>query len=83
MNSDIIDLQSRVGTLEGLNIGTFITNTTSSLTDITDRVVALEDTVGDLQEIQTKYVTIGDQLNNLTLLTSEMNDRLRWHELSE
>ena len=42
--------------------------------NLSGRVLNLETTVGNLNEIQTKYVNISTKLDELT---SEMNDRLR------
>ena len=69
INSSIADLQERVSTLEG-----------NDFTSLESRVLNLESAVGDLEGIETKYVNVSTQLDHLT---SELNDRLRWHELSE
>ena len=72
MNSSIIDLQSRVASLE-----------TYDLSGFQSRISTLETDVASLQATQATYVNMGNRLDELTLLTSEINDCLRWHELSE
>lgn len=73
MNADIANLKDRVSNVEVLLDST---NTNS----LVSRVTALETTVGDLNAIQTNYVNISTKLDDLT---TEINDRLRWHELGE
>ena len=77
MNSDIVLLQEKVGALEDL------LNGDENDDGLTARVSALESTMGTFTPVPGKYVDVGSAISYLNENVAEMNDRLRWHELSE
>ena len=77
MNSDIVLLQEKVGALEDL------LNGDENDDGLSARVSALESTMGTFTPVPGKYVDVGSAISYLNENVAEMNDRLRWHELSE
>lgn len=76
MQGDITLLQTRVTNLENsMNSG-------GSNVNLTNRVSALETAVGNLQMITTNYIDVSSALTSLSSEVTAINDRLRWHELS-
>ncbi len=77
MNSDIIDLQTRVDTLEDL------LNGDENADGLADRVSTLEDTMGTFTPVPDTYLDVGSAISYLNSSVTEINDRLRWHELGQ
>lgn len=77
MNSDIVLLQEKVGALEDL------LNGDENDDGLSSRVSALESTMGTFTPVPGKYLDVGSAISYLNENVAEMNDRLRWHELSE
>ena len=77
MNSDIVLLQEKVGALEDL------LNGDENDDGLSARVSALESTMGTFTPVPGKYLDVGSAISYLNENVAEMNDRLRWHELSE
>ena len=77
INADIQDLQSRVSDLEG------IINGDSGNPGLEERVSSLETTMGTFTPVEGKYLNIGSAISYLDTSVTEINDRLRWHELGE
>ncbi len=77
MNSDIVLLQEKVGALEDL------LNGDENDDGLSARVSALESTMGTFTSVPGKYLDVGSAISYLNENVAEMNDRLRWHELSE
>ena len=77
MNSDIVLLQEKVGALEDL------LNGDENDDGLSARVSALESTMGTFTPVVDKYVDVGSAISYLNNSVTEINDRLRWHELSE
>ena len=71
MNSDIIDLQTRVDTLEDL------LNGDENADGLADRVSALEDTMGTFTPVPDTYLDVGSAISYLNSSVTEINDRLR------
>ena len=79
MNADIVQLQSDVGDLQELLNGT----QAHPETGLAPRVTALETTMGTFTPVQGSYLNVGSAITYLNNSVTEMNDRLRWHELNE
>ena len=77
INSSISNLQDQVDTLEETINGTENTD------GLVDRVSALETTMGTFTPSQGKYLDVGSAITYLDASVTEINDRLRWHELGE
>ena len=77
INSNISLLQTKVGNLEDIINGT---DTTEGLEA---RVSSLETTMGTFTPVEGKYLDVGSAISYLNNSVTEMNDRLRWHELRE
>jgi len=77
MNADIQDLQSRVSSLEN------VINGTESIPGLEERVSTLETTMGTFTPVEGKYLNVGSAISYLDTSVTEINERLRWHELSE
>jgi len=77
INADIQDLQSRVSDLEG------IINGENGDPGLEDRVSSLETTMGTFTPVQGSYLDVGSAITYLNTSVTEINDRLRWYELSE
>ena len=75
INSSITILQTKVETLENQNLDS--------------RISTIEDSIGTFTPVENKYLTIGSAISyldsNVTQLAgsvTELNERLRWHELT-
>ena len=79
INADILELQGDVADLNELLNGT-VADPDSGLVA---RVSALEDTMGTFVPVADTYITVGEAITYLDNSVTAMNDRLRWHELSE
>lgn len=77
MNSSISVLQTKVASLEDALNGTENTD------GLEARVSSLETTIGTFTPVENKYVDVGSAISYLNSSVTEINDRLRWHELSE
>ena len=77
MNSNISVLQTKVANLEDL------INGTEQVNGLEARVSSLETTMGTFTPVANKYVDVGSAISYLNNSVTEINDRLRWHELSE
>lgn len=77
INSNISILQTKVGNLEDIINGT---DTTEGLEA---RVSSLETTMGTFTPVEGSYLDVGSAITYLNNSVTEMNDRLRWHELGE
>lgn len=77
INSNISLLQTKVGNLEDIINGT---DTTEGLEA---RVSNLETTMGTFTPVEGSYLDVGSAITYLNNSVTEMNDRLRWHELGE
>ena len=77
INSNISLLQTKVGNLEDIINGT---DTTEGLEA---RVSSLETTMGTFTPVEGSYLDVGSAITYLNNSVTEMNDRLRWHELGE
>lgn len=77
INANVIELQSNVGDLQELLNGT----TEHPENGLVSRVSALENTMGTFVPVEGKYLNVGSAITYLNTTVSEMNDRLRWHEL--
>lgn len=75
----VMDVRSRVGNLERIIQGS------GSDTDIglSARIAALEQNIGDFQPMSPNYLDISEAINYFDTSITELNDRLRWHTLSE
>ena len=77
MNSSITLLQQKVASLEDALNG-------SENTDgLEARVSNLESTIGTFTPVTGSYLDVGSAISYLNTSVTEMNDRLRWHELGE
>ncbi len=74
INSNITVLQTKVGNLEDALNGT---------NGLEARVSNLETTMGTFTPVEGKYLDVGSAISYLNTSVTEMNDRLRWHELGE
>lgn len=79
MNNNITILQTDVQSLKDVINGTV----TAHDSGLSKRVVKLETSVGTLTPIEGKYVNVGEAVNYFNQSITSINDRLRWHELSE
>ena len=77
MNSNISLLQTKVATLEEA------INGTENIDGLEDRVSSLESTMGTFVPVPENYLDIGSAITYLNSSVTEINDRLRWHELGE
>ncbi len=77
MNSNITILQGKVEALENA------LNGTENVDGLEDRVSALESTMGTFTPVQGSYLDVGSAIDYLNTSVTEINDRLRWHELGE
>lgn len=77
INSNITLLQTKVGNLED------IINGTETTEGLEARVSSLETTMGTFTPVAGSYVDVGSAITYLNSSVTEMNDRLRWHELGE
>jgi hypothetical protein len=77
INSNITLLQTKVGNLED------IINGTETTEGLEARVSNLETTMGTFTPVAGSYVDVGSAITYLNNSVTEMNDRLRWHELGE
>ena len=77
INSSISLLQTKVSALEDL------LNGTDQVDGLEERVSNLETTMGTFTPVVDKYVDVGSAISYLNNSVTEINDRLRWHELSE
>ena len=77
MNSSITILQGKVADLEEL------LNGDANTTGLEERVSNLEDTMGTFVSVPNKYVDVGSAITYLNSSVTEINERLRWHELNE
>lgn len=77
INSNISLLQTKVSNLED------IINGTDNTTGLEARVSNLETTMGTFTPVEGKYLDVGSAITYLNNSVTEMNDRLRWHELGE
>ena len=77
INSNITLLQTKVGNLENIINGTNMTE------GLEARVSSLETTIGTFTPVTGSYVDVGSAITYLNNSVTEMNDRLRWHELGE
>lgn len=75
INSNISILQTKIGNLEDIINGT---DTTEGLEA---RVSSLETTMGTFTPVEGSYLDVGSAITYLNNSVTEMNDRLRWHEL--
>ena len=75
----VMDVRSRVGSLEKIIKGS------GSDTDLglSARVSAIENTIGEFQPVSPNYLDIGEAISYFDTSITELNDRLRWHTLSE
>lgn len=76
MNSNITILQDKVSNLEDL------LNGTEQTTGLEARVSNLETTMGTFTPVPDKYVDVGSAIASFNSTITEMNDRLRWHDLT-
>lgn len=74
INSNITVLQTKVGNLEDALNGT---------NGLEARVSNLESTMGTFTPVEGKYLDVGSAISYLNNSVTEINDRLRWHELGE
>lgn len=74
MSEDITILQTQVGNLNSL---------LNDQDGLIDRVESLESTIGTFTPVQGSYLNVGSAISYLNTSVTEINDRLRWHELSE
>ena len=77
INANIVELQADVANLEELLNGT----TEHPENGLVSRVSALESTMGTFVPSEGNYLDVGSAITYLNTSVSEMNDRLRWHEL--
>lgn len=77
VNADILDLQNRVSDLEDAIDGI------NGEPGLEARVSTLETTMGTFTPVQGSYLDVGSAITYLNTSVTEINDRLRWHELSE
>ena len=77
MSSDISILQTKVQDLED------IVNGTQNTDGLEDRVEALESTMGTFVAVPGSYLTVGSAITYFNSSITEINDRLRWHELGQ
>lgn len=77
MNSNISLLQTKVATLEEA------INGTENIDGLEDRVSSLESTMGTFVPVPENYLDVGSAITYLNSSVTEINDRLRWHELGE
>lgn len=77
INSNISLLQTKVSNLED------IINGTDNTTGLEARVSNLETTMGTFTPVEGKYLDVGSAITYLNNSVTEINDRLRWHELGE
>jgi hypothetical protein len=76
MNSNITILQGKVSNLEDL------LNGTEQTSGLEARVSNLETTMGTFTPVPDKYVDVGSAIASFNSTITEMNDRLRWHDLT-
>ncbi len=76
MNSNITILQNKVSNLEDL------LNGTEQTSGLEARVSNLETTIGTFTPVPGKYVDVGSAIASFNSTITEMNDRLRWHDLT-
>ena len=74
INSNISVLQTKVGNLE---------DALNGANGLEARVSNLESTMGTFTPVEGKYLDVGSAISYLNNSVTEMNDRLRWHELGE
>lgn len=77
INSNISLLQTKVATLEDA------INGTENIDGLEDRVSSLESTMGTFVPVPDNYLDVGSAITYLNTSVTEINDRLRWHELGE
>lgn len=77
MNSNITILQGKVEALESALNGTEQTD------GLETRVSNLESTMGTFTPVEGSYLNVGSAIDYLNTNVTEINDRLRWHELGE
>ena len=77
INANIVELQTDVANLDELLNGT----TEHPENGLVARVSSLEDTMGTFVPSEGNYLDVGSAITYLNTSVSEMNDRLRWHEL--
>lgn len=77
MNSNITILQGKVEALENALNGTEQTD------GLETRVSNLESTMGTFTPVEGSYLNVGSAIDYLNTSVTEINDRLRWHELGE
>lgn len=77
INSNISLLQTKVATLEDA------INGTENIDGLEDRVSSLESTMGTFVPVPENYLDVGSAITYLNTSVTEINDRLRWHELGE
>ena len=83
MNVSIALLQEQVGDLEDLLNGTNETNgLVERVETLETSVDGLESVVGTFVAVPDTYSTVGSAIAYLNTSVTEVNDRLRWHELS-
>ena len=74
INSNITVLQTKVGNLE---------DALNGANGLEARVSNLESTMGTFTPVEGKYLDVGSAISYLNNSVTEINDRLRWHELGE
>lgn len=77
INSNITLLQTKVSNLED------VINGTETTEGLEARVSNLETTMGTFTPVEGSYLDVGSAITYLNNSVTEMNDRLRWHELGE
>ena len=77
MNSSITLLQQKVASLEDA------LNGSENIDGLEARVSNLESTIGTFTPVTGSYLDVGSAISYLNTSVTEMNDRLRWHELGE
>ncbi len=77
INSNIVTLQGKVADLEDL------LNGDENTSGLEERVADLETTMGTFTPVEGSYLNVGSAITYLNNSVTEINDRLRWHELAE